>query len=321
VKKPKITPALVLFLLSPAIGELLSGSSPPLEFFNPIGFVLMALLYGSGAIIMRELKIRWKKDFRSLLLLGGAYGILEEGLMVKSFFDPNWMDLGILGSFGRWMEVNWVWAEMLTIYHAVFSITIPIVLVELAYPERKEERWIGIRMFTALAAVLGTANVIGFLYLTQYRPPALQYLLAMLAISLFIYAAYKLPSRKTSERTARTAKARNLFILGCVASFAFFLLFYSGPYVIDSPIIVMLLEIVLIVGAGKYLARFDWKKPESDLSRLALVAGGLSFMIFLAFLQEPKALGMSLVGLTAIAGILLLRSRMKRHEQRKQTIY
>jgi hypothetical protein len=53
-------------------------------------------LYGSGAIVMRELKIRWRKDFRGFLLLGGAYGKLEEGLMVKSFFDRNWMDLGIL---------------------------------------------------------------------------------------------------------------------------------------------------------------------------------------------------------------------------------
>ena len=99
----------------------------------------MASLYGSGAIVIRELKLCWKKDFKALLLLGAAYGILEEGLLVKSFFDPKWMDLGILGSFGRWAEVNWVWAEMLTVYHAVFSITIPIVLVELAYAERREE--------------------------------------------------------------------------------------------------------------------------------------------------------------------------------------
>jgi len=38
------------FLLSPAIGELLSGSAPPLEFFNPFGFAMLASLYGSGAV-------------------------------------------------------------------------------------------------------------------------------------------------------------------------------------------------------------------------------------------------------------------------------
>lgn len=30
------------------------------------------------------------------------YNILEEGLMVKSFFDPSWLDLGVLGIYGGW---------------------------------------------------------------------------------------------------------------------------------------------------------------------------------------------------------------------------
>ncbi len=52
------SPAIVLFFLSPAIGELLSGSSPPKEFFNPVTLLLLALLYGSGAILCRELTLR-----------------------------------------------------------------------------------------------------------------------------------------------------------------------------------------------------------------------------------------------------------------------
>jgi len=82
-------PALILFFLSPAIAELLSGSAPPSEFFNPFGFLLIVSLYGSGCLIMRELMIRWRKSVCTLVLLGAAYGMIEEGLMVKSFFDPN----------------------------------------------------------------------------------------------------------------------------------------------------------------------------------------------------------------------------------------
>jgi hypothetical protein len=102
----KGSPALVLFFLAPAIAELLLGSSPPSEFFNPVSLLLLSSLYGSGALVMRELKVRWKKGYVSLFLLGAAYGIVEEGLMVKSFFDPDWMDLGLLGVYGRWIEVN-----------------------------------------------------------------------------------------------------------------------------------------------------------------------------------------------------------------------
>ena len=102
----RILPAVVLFFLAPAIAELLSGSVPPVEFFNPFGFVLLTTLYGSGAILARELTIRWHKGWFGLFALGAAYGIIEEGLMVKSFFDPNWVDIGILGSYGRWAGVN-----------------------------------------------------------------------------------------------------------------------------------------------------------------------------------------------------------------------
>ena len=40
-----VPPALSLFLLSPIMGELLSGSAPPAEFSTPFGFTVMTLLY------------------------------------------------------------------------------------------------------------------------------------------------------------------------------------------------------------------------------------------------------------------------------------
>ncbi len=141
--RPKYTkPVLSLFILSPAVGELLSGSSPPLEFFNPITFLILASLYGSGALLVREYARTWGRGWRSILVLGAAYGIIEEGILVRSFFNPNWVDLGVLGTYGRWLGVNWVWAEWLTIYHAIFSITIPILLVELSYPQYRARPWL-----------------------------------------------------------------------------------------------------------------------------------------------------------------------------------
>jgi len=317
LKKPKIPPVFTLFVIAPMIGELLSGSAPPTEFFNPIVFLLLASLYGSGAIVVRELKIRWKKDFRAVLLLGAAYGILEEGLMVKSFFDPSWMDLGILGTFGRWIEVNWVWTEMLVIYHAVFSIAIPIVLVELAYPERKNERWISNRSFKGFMTLLIAVTAIGFFPLTEYVPPLPHYLLTILAMSLLIYIAYKLPDKKERTETKNTGKARSLWVIGLASAATFFLIFGLGPHLFNHPIIVMLLGIALVFGMLKFLNRFNWKSPKSSLNRLAIVAGALSFLIILTPLQELDAArqdnpaGMTLVGLAAIIGLLLLKRKVK----------
>jgi hypothetical protein len=41
------------------------------------------------------------------------------------------------------MGVNWVWSLELTLYHAEISIAIPILLVELMLPERRDELWVG----------------------------------------------------------------------------------------------------------------------------------------------------------------------------------
>lgn len=93
----RISPAWLLILLAPAVGELLSGSSPPVEYFQPLSFILLTSLYGSGALLVREIVFRWGKGWPSVLALGAAYGMVEEGWMVKSFFDPAWVDLGKLG--------------------------------------------------------------------------------------------------------------------------------------------------------------------------------------------------------------------------------
>jgi hypothetical protein len=316
MKKPRLSPALALFLLSPTIGELLSGSSPPLEFFNPISFLLLASLYGSGAIIMRELKIRWKKDYRSLFLFGAFYGVLEEGLMVKSFFDPNWIDLGVLGSYGRWIDVNWVWAEMLTIYHAVFSIIIPIVLVELAFPEKREESWVSNRILAALIALISGVTTIGYFFLTEYRPPIPQYMLAVFAVVMFILVGYMLQPRTEPKTNQRTPRGKTLFALGAIASTTFFFLYWAGPSLICSPIVIMILGIIHVFIVAKLITLVDWTSAHANLNRLALVAGGLSFLIFLDFLLEfnPAARGMSIVGLATIAAILLFRRRIKARE-------
>lgn len=125
---------------------------------------------------MLERKIRWKKGTVSLLLLGAAYGILEEGILVASFFNPVWPDVGVLGVFGRWLEVNWVWAVKLTIYHAIVSFTIPIMLVELAYPGWKCISWVSSRALKSLIVLLGVVVALGFTMFSKtfsYWPPVL----------------------------------------------------------------------------------------------------------------------------------------------------
>ena len=91
---------LLLFFLSPVLGELLSGSAPPLEFFNPFGFIIIVIFYGGSTLLIREAKAGWNLQW-SVVLLVLAYGILEEGIIMQSFFNFNHADLGNLAHYGE----------------------------------------------------------------------------------------------------------------------------------------------------------------------------------------------------------------------------
>jgi len=116
--------------------------------------------------------------------LGLTYGIIEEGLAVKSFFDPGWPDLDRLAVYGRYLGVNIVWAFWLSIFHAVYSISIPVLLAQIAHPEYSRVRLLTRRSLDAVAAVFTTTSTIIFLFLNPYKPPAVQYLITVIKISI-----------------------------------------------------------------------------------------------------------------------------------------
>ena len=138
----KTHPVIALLILTPGIPEYLSSSSPiNAIILNPPQFVFQLLanlgLYGSGALLIHDAGIRWKRGWATILLLGAAYGILEEGVALSTLFDPNAGPVGALGSYGHWLGVNWVWAAGIVPFHAIFSISIPILLLGMAIPQTR----------------------------------------------------------------------------------------------------------------------------------------------------------------------------------------
>jgi hypothetical protein len=156
-------PLATLLVLSPAIGELLSGSSPPLQFFNPVFFLLLVGLYGCGALLVRETVARRGLNAVGLLLLGAAYGIIEEGLTCKSFFNLHWTDTGFLSVYGRGWGVNWVWTFGLTVYHMTVSIAVPIFLTEALFAGRANGPWLRRRGWILAGTALSIVTLLGFL--------------------------------------------------------------------------------------------------------------------------------------------------------------
>ena len=131
VAMKRIPPWFTLLVLAPLLGEIVSGHQPPLELCNPLSVLLFMLPYGFGALLCRELVRRWKKGWLSLILLAVAYGIFEEAVVVRSFFDPDWAELEILRPY-HVLGVNWTYAEMLVHFHVLVSIAAAVFLTSCA---------------------------------------------------------------------------------------------------------------------------------------------------------------------------------------------
>ena len=209
----KAHPIISLLILTPGIPEYLSSSSPINAIvFNPPQFVFQLLanlgLYGSGALLIHDARFRWKKGWASVLILGAAYGILEEGVALSTLFNPNAGPVGSLGVYGHWLGVNWIWAAGIVPFHAIFSISLPILLLSMAIPETR---------FRPLLSRRGTATALLFLsldvfilmfavwHLSGYWMGWPILVLSMVAISGLIIAAGRITPQPLSISGGRPA--------------------------------------------------------------------------------------------------------------------
>ncbi|MDA4125414.1 MAG: hypothetical protein OK438_08235 [Thaumarchaeota archaeon] len=155
----KTHPVICLLLLTPGIPEYLSSSSPLNAIvLNPFMFLFQLAanlgLYGPGVLLIHEGKVRWSKGWASVLILGAAYGILEEGVALSTLFNPDAGPVGSLGQYGHWLGVNWVWAAGIVPFHAIFSVSVPILLLGLALPRTVEGRLLSTRGVAGASAIL-----------------------------------------------------------------------------------------------------------------------------------------------------------------------
>ena len=251
-------PALALLLLAPGIPELLTGSTPVSELvYDPVGFLIgvagIVGLYGAGALLIREFTVFFRKGWASILLLGAAYGIAEEGFAVHTFFQPKGSPVGLLGSYGHLFGVNWLWALGLTVFHATYSIALPILLVELAFPAARGRRWLDRGLVGVVAGVYLFVVVLFSLVVGHGpTPAALAFFLAVVAVLLGL--AWLAPADLLSVRPG----PRRIGRLGLVL---------AGTLEFDAWIGVLVLAAtgtVPAIGAGALVV-------AADLGALALV--------------------------------------------------
>jgi hypothetical protein len=189
IKKTNFKPAITLFFLTPIISELLFGSTPVSRSYT---LIIESLLYGPAALLIREFARRRNLGWLSIIMLGFAFGILLECLLLQSVFNP--LFLGFDLSLGRTFGVNWLWGETIITYHALWSITLPILITELIFPEMKNETWLkksGLYLNIGLALLGCLSHFAIFYKMSGYVASPLHFIAAIILIITFVLLSTK----------------------------------------------------------------------------------------------------------------------------------
>ena len=321
--KTKTKIILLLLFLSPVLGELLSGSAPPIQFFNPIMLLAFVCLYGCGVLLIREAKARWGLQW-SIIFLAIAYGILEEGTIVQSFFNPGHVDLGILSGYGMYFGVQWPWTIGLILYHAIISILIPIAIVGLLWPKyrdvpllKKKELtlvFIGLIFVTVFfLALVFTGELKENPTYKDYEANPLLVLISLIIIGLLIWLSWKY----RQSRISTNKKLFSPFVFG-VAGFLFVPLnLITSAFLAAAQVPASITLFVQFIGIILVLLFVIYQICNRNITKrhiVSLIFGSILFWILLTPLHElnltenpDPTQGMLAVGIISLILLVIWR--------------
>jgi hypothetical protein len=226
------------------------------------------------------------------------------------------------------LDTNWVWALNLTAYHAIISITIPIVLVELLYPRVAARPWLGRKGVIAFAIVLTLVTVAlallsGFVVLAKQgytHPPLVAYVFAaVLMVGGFWFGLrLRVPAPPDSPRPAprRWLVRLTLFL----TTLAFFVADFLSPNAIPFAVLAALLSAAIIAFGLWRVRTWSARRGWDGRYRLAVVVGILLFFpLFWAPLLEfalgaghPERAGLTLVNVVFVLGLAVFGWHLSR---------
>lgn len=165
----RVAPALGLFLLAPFIGEFLLGNLT----LGELGLgILLAPMYGCGALLVREVARRTGRGWPTMVLLAAAYALVEEGPVDQLLWSDSYAGADLLhnATFLPALGMSVGLTQTILALHTVWSICVPIAIVESLVPARRTTPWLGIPglVVTAVLYVLGAILVFWGTYVEEH---------------------------------------------------------------------------------------------------------------------------------------------------------
>ncbi|WP_214412280.1 hypothetical protein [Sphaerisporangium fuscum] len=282
----RVAPATGLFFLSPLVAEFLLGNIPISALF---ALVMLAPMYGGGALLIREVVRRSGRGWPAIVPLALAYGVLEEGVTTQSLFNPDYAGQRLLDvtyipalGIGAW------WSVFVLTLHTVWSISVPIAVMEGLTPARRTTPWLG-RFGLGVTAVLFLFGVVSTtvfsLRISPFVASVPQFAAVAVAVVALVVIAFALGRPAPASVPAPGSAAPNAWAVGAVtlvASSAWFLL---GEVVLGWATVAGYLLISALVAylIARWSARPGWR----DTHRVAAAGGAMLTYAWHAFPQGP----------------------------------
>ncbi|WP_162463223.1 hypothetical protein [Paenibacillus psychroresistens] len=266
----RFAPALGLLLLAPWVGEFLLGVSP---LRNILGYPLIVPLYGGGALLIRELVRRTGRSWPSLFLLAAAYGVIEAGLIDQSLFNQAFLGLESQKVTPiPILDISAYNAFSFVMGHVIWSIGVPIAIVEMLTPSRMTTPWLskfGLSMIGVLY-LIGCAIVFSFIYADEKFLASQGQLMGAAAVAITLIAIAFAINKKKDSTAPAVYRVPKPWPLG-VGTFVIASLFFAKPESWAG----VIMGIFILSIASLLIARWSQQHGWSLQHQFALIAGAL----------------------------------------------
>ena len=325
----RIAPIIVLVLLSPLVGEVLSGATKLSYLFAYLPEVMM---WGCGTLLIREAVRRWGGDWTSMLPLGLALSITEEFIVQQTSLAPlPW--LGSTPMYGRVWGVNWAYFLFMLVFESVTITLVPVQIVELIYPERRRGPWLRTRGLVIASAIFALGAFLAWFlwvriariqvfHVPDYKPPMVTLVLGLIAIAVLVLISYGLSRpREVSARASQQAVSPWLVLPAMLLlGFPWYLLTVLVFVPLPHPPALWIPVTVSIVWAAITIFLLQrWAKAANwgEMHEWALSFGVLLVCMTAGFLGSSLWLKMDVIfkavlNLLAVAGMIELARRIRR---------
>ena len=311
-----VKPAIGLFFLAPLVAEFLLANLP-IKLLPAL--VMLAPMYGGGALLIRETVRRSGRGWPSILLLALAYGILEEAFATQSLFNPDYlgMHMGLLKpAYIPALGIGGWWTIFVLNLHTAWSIATPIALVEGTLPERSTTPWLG-RVGLAVTGMLFAIGIVA-MTLMSYRHDRFvawpsQFAWAGAACTALIIVAFWLPRRLSASRPGGVPNPWLAGAFTLAAGSAFMLVHNRWGW--WAAIAILALDLIVAGAVWFWSRRAAWDQRHV----VASACGAALAYAWHAFFQTPimasglvTRIGNAIFALGAIAVIWMAATRTSR---------